>query len=585
MADSERTIREVRSWREFEQELAKLGEEIRNTIELECAAFDTDPAASRERREHAWHDYEFFCRTYFPHYVPTPHFSLFQRFIFKRLPEVIDGDADGREVHQAPRGEAKSTYETQLGTLWCVVTGRKHMVGIIMNTEEQAAEMLESIKAELDTNPRLLMDFPEACGRGRVWQATTAVTTNNRKIKIGGTGKKIRGMKHGPHRPDLIFLDDLENDENVRDKSQRDKTEKYVLSAVLGLAGPAGGMDVFWVGTSLHYDAAINRVSRKPGWRRRVFKSIMHWPDRMDLWERWEGIYTGGSIDDGIRARAESAGFAHRLGHFEDDMRPIVEEAAFAFYQANKADMDAGAIVSWPEVRPLYRLMCMRATDHDAFNQEQQNEAGNDDAAPFRSLQFWVDRRNDWLFFGAIDPSLGKQGAARDPSALLVGGINRDTMILDVVEADICRRVPDLIISRAIELQAEYACLAWAVETVQFQAFLFSELVKRSAQRGIAFPAVPVTPSMDKALRIISLQPHVANRLIRLHHSQSTLIEQLKFWPEADHDDGPDALEMLWKIATEFGGEWEYTPATTSRRERRSTRRVSGINDDWGDDD
>ncbi len=275
MAEAEHDIKEIRSWKEFEQELAQLGEDIRNQIEMECAAFPTDAAASKVRRERAWHDYGFFCKTYFPHYVPTPHFSLFQQFIFKRLPEIIDGAADGREVHEAPRGEAKSTYETQLGSLWCIVTGRKHMIGIIMNTEEQAAEMLESIKAELDTNPRLAMDYPEACGRGRVWQATTAITANNIKVRIGGTGKKIRGMKHGPHRPDLIFLDDLENDENVKDKKQRDKVEKYVLSAVLGLAGPGGGMDVFWVGTSLHYDAAINRVARAPGWRRRIFKSIM----------------------------------------------------------------------------------------------------------------------------------------------------------------------------------------------------------------------------------------------------------------------------------------------------------------------
>ena len=565
MAGNDRSIKEVRNWREFEEELAKLGEEIRNTIELECEAFDTDPAASKARRERAWHDYEFFCRTYFPHYVPTAFFSLFQQFIFKRLPEVIDGPTDGREVHQAPRGEAKSTYETQLGSLWCIVTGRKHMIGIIMNTEEQAAEMLESIKAELDTNPRLAMDFPEACGRGRVWQATTIVTANNRKVRIGGTGKKIRGMKHGPHRPDLVFLDDLENDDNVRDKGQRDKVQDFVLKAVLGLAGPAGGMDVFWPGTSLHYDAAINRVSRKPGWRRKVFKSIMQWPDRMDLWDKWEGIYTAGADDEEAKEAAEAE--------------------ALAFYQANKEAMDAGAVVSWPDVRPLYRLMCMRATDHDAFNQEQQNEAGNDDTAPFKTLQFWVDRRNDWLFFGAIDPSLGKQNKKRDPSAILVGGLNRNTMVLDVVEADICRRVPDLIISRAIDLQAEYQCLAWGVETVQFQEFMYTELLKRAALLGIAFPGIPMPENVEKDLRIISLQPHVANGKIRTHRSHGVLNEQLKFWPEADHDDGPDALEKLWKLATQFAGEWQYTSAAASRRDRRSTSRASGHSDDWDDDD
>lgn len=566
MREAEHEIKEIRSWKEFEQELAQLGEDIRNQIELECEAFPTDPAASKARRERAWNDYEYFAKTYFPHYVPTPYFSLFQQFVFKRLPEIIDGAADGREVHEAPRGEAKSTYETQLGSLWCIVTGRKHMIGIIMNTEEQAAEMLESIKAELDTNPRLAMDFPEACGQGRVWQATTAITAQNIKIRIGGTGKKIRGMKHGPYRPDLIFLDDLENDENVKDKKQRDKVEKFVLSAVLGLAPPAGGMDVFWVGTSLHYDAAINRVARAPGWRRRIFRSIMTWPDNMALWEKWESIYI-------------------RSG--DDDEKAAAEAEAFAFYETNKSAMDAGAVVSWPDVRPLYRLMCMRATDHDAFNQEQQNEAGNDETAPFKGIQFWVNRLPEWIFFGSLDPSLGKQGAARDPSALLVGGLNRETMVLDVVEADICRRVPDLIISRAIELQAEYGCVAWAVETVQFQAFLFSELIKRAALLGIAFPAVPVIPINDKNLRIISMQPDVANGLIRLHRSQSTMIEQLKFWPEADHDDGPDALDMLKTISRQFGGEWKYTSAAGSRSQSRSTSRRGSTNndDDWEDDD
>ncbi len=75
-------IQDVRTWREFERELAKLGEELRQTIELECEAFATDPEASQARRDRAMLDYQFFCQTYFPHYVPTPHFSLFQQFIF-----------------------------------------------------------------------------------------------------------------------------------------------------------------------------------------------------------------------------------------------------------------------------------------------------------------------------------------------------------------------------------------------------------------------------------------------------------------------------------------------------------------------
>lgn len=147
------------------------------------------------------------------------------------------------------------------------------------------------------------------------------------------------------------------------------------------------------------------------------------------------------------------------------------------------------------------------------------------------------------------------------------------------------RRVPDLIISRAIELQQEYNCLAWGVETVQFQEFMYTELLKRAALAGIAFPGIPMPENVEKDLRIISLQPYVGNGKIRLHRAQSVMIEQLKFWPEADHDDGPDALEKLWKLATQFSGEWRYTSAAVSRRSRRSTSRVSGNSDDWDDDD
>lgn len=572
-------IQEIRTWKEFEKELALLGEDIRNTIELECAAFDTDPVASEQRRLRALFDYQFFCQTYFPHYVPSPDFSIFHDFVFKRLPNQIDALTDAREVHKAPRGEAKSTYETQLGSLWSICRAtyiqkyidegklprkaRKHMVVIVMNTEEQSAEMLEAIKSELDTNPRLAMDFPDAFGRGRVWQYTTIITANNIKVRIGGTGKKLRGMKHGPYRPDQVHLDDLENDENVKQKSQRDKTESFVLSAVLGLANPAGGMDVFYVNTSLHYDAAVNRIARKPGWRSRTFKAIMQWPDRMDLWDKWEGLYTRPGTDE-------------EKEQFEAEARQL--------YEDHKAEMEAGVVVSWPKVRPLYRLMCIRATDHSAFNSEYQNEPGNDADAPFKNIQFWVDRRNDWLFFGAIDPSMGKKNKGRDPSAILVGGLNRNTMILDVVEADIAKRVPDLIISRAIDLQVEYNCLAWGVETVQFQEFMYTELIKRAALLGVAFPGIPMSESVDKDLRILSLQPYASNGLIRLHRSQSVMIEQVTFYPEADHDDGPDALEKLHKLATQFSGEWKYTSAARSRRS--SSRSYGRCNDDdWDDDD
>lgn len=153
------------------------------------------------------------------------------------------------------------------------------------------------------------------------------------------------------------------------------------------------------------------------------------------------------------------------------------------------------------------------------------------------------------IYFGALDPSLGKAGASRDPSAILVGGYHRETGKLYVIEAQVKKRVLDLIIEDVIRLHKQYNCQRWFVETVQFQEFLKDELVKRSAQRGSPVPASAIKPNTDKMLRIESLQPHIANGLILLHSSQATLISQLRHFPKADHDDGPDALEMLWRNA------------------------------------
>lgn len=46
----------------------------------------------------------------------------------------------------------------------------------------------------------------------------------------------------------------------------------------------------------------------------------------------------------------------------------------------------------------------------------------------------------------------------------------------------------------------------------------------------------------------------MAAGLIRLHPGQATLLQQLQQWPNADHDDGPDCLDMLWQNALHYSG-------------------------------
>lgn len=539
--------------KDFLLEVARMAEGLRRTIEAECEGFSPDPAASLARRKRAMGDFAFFRRTYFPHYVKFGD-SILHSWLDETLPALVDHPDGQRLAVAAPRGEAKSTVVSLIFVLWCIVTGRKRYVPLIADAFEQAAAtLLEPIKAELEANPRLSMDFPEACGPGRLWNVGVAVTANNVKLQAFGSGKRMRGLRHGPHRPDLVICDDLENDENVRSPEQRDKLESWLKRTVLNLSGAGDAMDVILVGTVLHYDSVLARLLANPLWRSRKFRAVIEWPRRLDLWDRWEEIL----LADG-------------------------EEAARAFYAERAQAMEEGAVVSWPSARPFYRLMVKRARDgRAAFDSEQQNDPLAGDGAPFSAcIAFWVERRDDWRFFGAVDPSLGKSGSGRDPSAILVGGYSRERGVLDVVEASIRKRLPDRIIEDTLAFHAQYRCLLWAVEAVQFQEFLRTELIRRAALRGLSIPARGVVPITDKALRIEAMQPYFAQGRIRVHSSQRTLIEQLRHFPKADHDDGPDCLEMLWQAATKGFTVMAYTPAPKSGGRGFIRRIMDAFNDD-----
>lgn len=534
------------SRREFLDEIAKLAQEYRRQIEAEVDGFAPDLQQCQKRREQARTDYRFFARTYFPHYVKKGEAKL-HAYLYRRLPEIVDNGVGDHEAIAAPRGNAKSTLVTQIFVIWCLVTGRKRYPVIAMDALDQALPMLEAIKAELEFNPRLAMDFPEATGQGRVWQVGTIVTANDAKVQVFGSGKRMRGLRHGPHRPDLFIGDDLENDENVRSPEQRDKLENWIKKTVLSLGPADDTMDVILIGTILHYDSVLARFINNPLWTHAKFRSIERWPERMDLWEKWEEIL--------LNAEDQGA-------------------AALAFYAAHQAEMEAGSEVCWPDGQPLYQLMVKRARDgRAAFDSEQQNDPVSGEDAPFaNAIQFWVNRLREWIFFGACDPSLGKAGNGRDPSAIGVGGFNRETGILDIVEASIRKRLPDRIIEDIIGFQKGYRCVLWVIETVQFQEFLRTELIKRGAAQGVPIPARAVTPHADKLLRIESLQPHMANGLIRLHPSQTTLIDQFRHFPKADHDDGPDMVHMLWMAAT--------TLFSSSRGFQSAGRRSPAADDD-----
>jgi predicted phage terminase large subunit-like protein len=520
-------------------------EAIRALIEASARPFP-DPstgsgrAAQEKRKEKSKKDLEYFGKTYFPHYISSPcsalHEYICDRYAGMIVRAVDTGEGD-KEADAAPRGNAKSTWVSLVLVIWAIAFRYRRFALIVSDTASQAEDFISFIKAELEINERLAQDFPEICGQGAVWRSDLIITRSGVKVRGVGAGQKLRGMRHGSRRPDLVIADDLENDEAVESVDQRKKIERWFFKALMKI----GQKDTVYIviGTILHYDSLLSNLLSKPGWKGRKFKAVIKF-SASPLWEKWENIYV--DIYDG---------------------KEIAEKRADQFFKAHEREMLAGTEVIWPEVEDYYYLMKMRISDGPAyFDSEKQNEPINPDDCLFQEawFQFWEEDEVPALkgvaHYGAVDPSMGKKSKKHDPSAIMGGRMKDGIIYLDI--ADIEKRHPDKIIDDILLYHEKDKFTAFGVESIQFQEFFANTLEKEAHKRNLTLSVVELTPNTDKTLRIQTLQPWIKNGWIRFKKSHRALLEQLKYYPMADHDDGPDALEQLKEIIESNAGMIEF---------------------------
>jgi predicted phage terminase large subunit-like protein len=495
---------------------------------------------SQARRAAGQRSFRVFCQTYLPGYFKDPPSSMHEE-LFGLLAEATS-QRGARLALAAPRGHAKTSIVSTAYTLWCICYGLEPYMVLVSNTADQARDLLSHIKRELESNTRLLEDFPELSESSQVpgpprWRKDEIITRNDIKVTAVGVGGSVRGRKHRQHRPTLVILDDIENETEVRSPDQRERLNEWFSKAILKLGSAT--TNLILVGTILHYDSLLARLvdpAKTPGWTARVYKAVIRWSERQDLWQSWETIYKG-------------------LEEHEGDTGP---KAAKAFFDTSKAEMLEGTSVLWPQREGYLALMEIRVREGRAsFDSEKQNEPTNPEDCLFRESDFvfWDDQfaceqdlinaiGGNAVFYGACDPSLGRKGRQHDDTAIVSIVKDQSTGVMYVVDADLRKRKPDDVLDTAIAYNQRRKYQKFAFESNQFQDFLADEFIARSRARGRQVPVEKVAHTSDKILRIQTLQPLVSAGTIRFCRKQVALLEQLRQFPHAAHDDGPDALEM-----------------------------------------
>ncbi|MCH7848396.1 MAG: phage terminase large subunit, partial [Planctomycetes bacterium] len=152
-------------------------------------------------------------------------------------------------------------------------------------------------------------------------------------------------------------------------------------------------------------------------------------------------------------------------------------------------------------------------------------------------------------FYGACDPSLGSRTGKGDYSAIVILYKVKKSDICYVLAADIARRTPDETIERIIHYGRMYDLKYFGVEANHFQVLMVENLERRSKEEGVRLKIERIESRSNKQSRIANLEPEVAQGRIQFRKRDELLLEQLRAFPNASHDDGPDALEMAVGVA------------------------------------
>ena len=511
----------VRSQREADNE-----EAARHLIRLRCAF-----------------DLESFARIFFPHYARLP-FNTFHQDYFA---DVHFGERKVRRCRAAPRGYAKSTLAALIKPLHDVCYGLERFIVVISNTQPQANSKLKDIRAEVLINTRLSDIYGLQFPRRNPGETAYIIGAgdNQTMFQAVGAGAEIRGIRFGDARPSKIIVDDCEHSEEVLNEEIRRKYEEWYFDVVCKIGDE--NTNIEFIGTILHDESLLAKLLKNPGYEPRLYRAVMSWSDREDLWSRWRQIYT----------------------NLDDDKR---RENAQKFYHDNEVDLLKGVKVLWPEKEPYLELMKeLIEQGRRSFMKEKQNQPIGDDSKVFETLHWYHETPDGILIessgavipydqlqgtaYGVLDPASGKRRASSlgDFTCILTG--YKDPRGRLLVHSDWTKREPPTkYIKQIFTLHREFDYVKFGVEENMYQELLIPNLKDEKGRQEketgqlshLSF--YQIVQTKNKIERITAIEPKVTHGYVLFNRALSQeFIGQLLNFP-GQHDDGPDALEMLWNI-------------------------------------
>lgn len=193
--------------------------------------------------------------------------AFFEKHFREKSPEfhkdlVAAAVSHKKLVIAAPRGSAKSTILAFVFPSHQIMFKKRRFVVIISNTFKKAAMHLDTFKKELIDNQNLREVFPpmtivrDAEGDS-IFQHQDGFQTQVLCKGVDQLGS-LRGVKFRAYRPDLVIIDDLEDDELVKSPERRTELQE-TFDEVLDQLGDKSTQFIM-IGTVLHDDSQLAKM-------------------------------------------------------------------------------------------------------------------------------------------------------------------------------------------------------------------------------------------------------------------------------------------------------------------------------------
>ena len=216
----------------------------------------------------------------------------------------------------------------------------------------------------------------------------------------------------------------------------------------------------------------------------------------------------------------------------------------------------------WPQFKSAADLEIIRQQDARAFAALYQQDPAEATLADWPPEYFgqwiWVPAERWPRDFAArvvcVDASKGGQDRAGDYTAIVFMGVGRDGLLY--VDA-VLERIPlDQVVRTIIVFCDEHQPDYVGIEAEQFQEMLLYEFRRQCGERFEKRWQIwgMTTQGFGKTARIRRLTRYVLGRELRFRADSPgcrRLVDQLMDFPLAQHDDGPDALEMCVRLPGE----------------------------------